>query len=82
MPESELDAEMEKITDSIKQKSRAVVALGKEFYYKQLNLSVEEAYKLGSEVNYYFFKSFFIIINKICFNFRTIAENVRKSEIR
>lgn len=51
VPESELDAEVEKLTDAIKQKSRTVVALGKEFYYKQLNLSIEEAYKLGTEVN-------------------------------
>lgn len=50
VPETELEAEMQKVTDAIKHKSRTVIALGKEFYYKQLNLSIEEAYKLGAEV--------------------------------
>lgn len=49
LPESELDAEILKITNAIKHKSRTVIALGKEFYYKQLNLPIEEAYKLGAE---------------------------------
>uniref|UniRef100_A0A1I8PMP7 Enoyl-CoA hydratase domain-containing protein 3, mitochondrial n=1 Tax=Stomoxys calcitrans TaxID=35570 RepID=A0A1I8PMP7_STOCA len=48
VPESELDNEIVKITNAIKEKSRAVLALGKEFFYKQLELSIEEAYKLGS----------------------------------
>ncbi|KNC24204.1 hypothetical protein FF38_02179 [Lucilia cuprina] len=49
VPEAELETEMQKVTDAIKHKSRTVIALGKEFYYKQLNLSIEDAYKLGSE---------------------------------
>ncbi|XP_037813068.1 enoyl-CoA hydratase domain-containing protein 3, mitochondrial-like [Lucilia sericata] len=49
VPVAELETEMQKVTDAIKHKSRTVIALGKEFYYKQLNLSIEEAYKLGSE---------------------------------
>uniref|UniRef100_A0A1I8PMQ5 Enoyl-CoA hydratase domain-containing protein 3, mitochondrial n=1 Tax=Stomoxys calcitrans TaxID=35570 RepID=A0A1I8PMQ5_STOCA len=49
VPENELDSEVGRITDAIKHKSRSVIALGKEFYYKQLNLSVEEAYRLGAQ---------------------------------
>lgn len=41
---------MQKVTGAIKNKSRSIIALGKEFYYKQLNLSIEEAYILGAEV--------------------------------
>ncbi|XP_075170020.1 enoyl-CoA hydratase domain-containing protein 3, mitochondrial-like [Haematobia irritans] len=47
--EADLDAEVNLITDAIKHKSRSVIALGKEFYYKQLNLPMEEAYKLGAK---------------------------------
>lgn len=67
---------MQRILDAIKHKSRTVIALGKEFYYKQLNLSIEEAYKLGSEV---------LDITKFLLNlclsyfFILISENVGKS---
>uniref|UniRef100_A0A1A9ZI45 Enoyl-CoA hydratase domain-containing protein 3, mitochondrial n=1 Tax=Glossina pallidipes TaxID=7398 RepID=A0A1A9ZI45_GLOPL len=43
--EADLDKEMEKIIISIKSKSRAVLALGKEFFYKQLELPMEQAYR-------------------------------------
>uniref|UniRef100_A0A1A9UGZ4 Enoyl-CoA hydratase domain-containing protein 3, mitochondrial n=1 Tax=Glossina austeni TaxID=7395 RepID=A0A1A9UGZ4_GLOAU len=43
--EADLDKEMEKIIISIKSKSRAVLALGKEFFYKQLELPLEQAYQ-------------------------------------
>ncbi|XP_073845948.1 enoyl-CoA hydratase domain-containing protein 3, mitochondrial-like [Musca autumnalis] len=49
VPEKNLDAEVAHITDAIKHKSRSVIALGKEFFYKQLNMPIEEAYKLGAE---------------------------------
>ncbi|XP_041981765.1 enoyl-CoA hydratase domain-containing protein 3, mitochondrial [Aricia agestis] len=48
--ENELDNEVNKIVEQIKIKSRSVISLGKEFYYKQMNLSVDEAYSLGEEV--------------------------------
>ncbi|XP_005182493.1 enoyl-CoA hydratase domain-containing protein 3, mitochondrial [Musca domestica] len=48
VPEKDLDSELAKITDAIKHKSRSVIALGKEFFYKQLNLPIEEAYRLGA----------------------------------
>lgn len=51
VPEAELNAEVCRINDAIKHKSRSVIALGKEFYYKQLNLPIEEAYKLGAMVS-------------------------------
>uniref|UniRef100_A0A1B0B4F0 Enoyl-CoA hydratase domain-containing protein 3, mitochondrial n=1 Tax=Glossina palpalis gambiensis TaxID=67801 RepID=A0A1B0B4F0_9MUSC len=43
VPEANLDKEMEKIIASINSKSRAVLALGKEFFYKQLELPLEQA---------------------------------------
>lgn len=48
--EAELDKEVDSLCDSIKQKSRSVVELGKRFYYKQINEDVKKAYDLGSAV--------------------------------
>ena len=36
--ETELDAEVDIICEAIKSKSRAVIQLGKEFYYRQLEM--------------------------------------------
>ncbi|EDW00674.1 GH21008 [Drosophila grimshawi] len=44
VPESELDKTIEEIVCAIRSKSRAVLGLGKEFYYEQLNLPLEDAY--------------------------------------
>lgn len=44
VPVEDLDKEIDEITGAIKAKSRAVIALGKEFYYKQLALSQKDAY--------------------------------------
>lgn len=44
VPESELDKTIDDIANAIRAKSRAVIALGKEFYYEQLNLPLEQAY--------------------------------------
>ncbi|XP_011548891.3 enoyl-CoA hydratase domain-containing protein 3, mitochondrial [Plutella xylostella] len=46
----QLDKEVNNIIDKIKMKSRSVVSLGKEFYYKQIELGLSEAYKLGGEL--------------------------------
>ena len=46
----ELDQEVDKIVEKIKLKSRSVIALGKEFFYKQINLSTNDAYNLGEEI--------------------------------
>ncbi|XP_049875724.1 enoyl-CoA hydratase domain-containing protein 3, mitochondrial isoform X1 [Pectinophora gossypiella] len=46
----QLDEEVNQIIDKIRHKSRSVIALGKQFYYKQIDLSLLEAYKLGEEI--------------------------------
>jgi enoyl-CoA hydratase/carnithine racemase len=48
VPSEELDAELVKITDAIKSKSRAVVSFGKKFYYQQLGMDLNAAYKAGA----------------------------------
>lgn len=54
--EEDLNNEMNKIVNDIKNKSRAVLAFGKDFFYNQLEMSMEEAYKLGTKVMKYFNK--------------------------
>ncbi|XP_055836778.1 enoyl-CoA hydratase domain-containing protein 3, mitochondrial [Episyrphus balteatus] len=49
-PNDKLDEEVNKICDSIKSKSRPVIQLGKEFYYKQMGLNLSDAYVKASEV--------------------------------
>lgn len=46
----QLDDEVNQIVKKIKLKSRRVISLGKEFYYKQIELGLSEAYKLGGEL--------------------------------
>lgn len=46
----QLDAETEKICNAIKTKSRAVVELGKKFYYEQISMDINVAYKYGEQV--------------------------------
>lgn len=46
----DLDEEVTKIIDQIKQKSRSVVTLGRYFFYRQINLNIFDAYKLGQEI--------------------------------
>ncbi len=50
VPIDELDAEMEKICNAIKTKSRVVVELGKKFYYEQQSMDINVAYKYGEQV--------------------------------
>ncbi|XP_068200594.1 enoyl-CoA hydratase domain-containing protein 3, mitochondrial [Palaemon carinicauda] len=50
VPESELDSEVERTVDAILNKSKVVIALGKSFMYRQLELKVEDAYREGSNV--------------------------------
>ncbi|XP_037946778.1 enoyl-CoA hydratase domain-containing protein 3, mitochondrial isoform X2 [Teleopsis dalmanni] len=49
VPENQLDEEVSKIAASIISKSRAVIALGKSFYYKQLGMNIRDAYTAGAE---------------------------------
>lgn len=51
VPDQELDNEIINITNAIKQKSRSVLALGKEFFYQQLELTLDEAYKQGAKAS-------------------------------
>ncbi|CAB3253401.1 unnamed protein product [Arctia plantaginis] len=50
VPATELDHEVNKIIEKIKMKSRSVVTLGKEFFYKQIEFNILDAYKLGEEI--------------------------------
>lgn len=50
VPEEQLDIEVNKIIEKIKVKSRSVIALGKDFFYKQIELDVLDAYKLGEKI--------------------------------
>ncbi|GBP76773.1 Enoyl-CoA hydratase domain-containing protein 3, mitochondrial [Eumeta japonica] len=50
VPPEDLDAEINKIIEKIKLKSRSVIAIGKEFYYKQMELNLIDAYKLGEQI--------------------------------
>ncbi|XP_063605331.1 enoyl-CoA hydratase domain-containing protein 3, mitochondrial-like [Penaeus indicus] len=48
VPEEELDSEVQKTVDAITHKSKAVIALGKKFMYKQMEMGIEEAYREGA----------------------------------
>lgn len=50
MQATELDNEVNKIIEKIKLKSRSVITVGKEFFYKQIDLNLLDAYKLGEEI--------------------------------
>jgi len=46
----QLDVEIEAVCDAIKLKSRAVIEIGKKFYYQQINQDIKNAYSLGGNV--------------------------------
>lgn len=46
--EGGLDEEIEKICNAISSKSRAVIELGKRFFYKQIGEDLKKAYQLGA----------------------------------
>jgi len=48
VPSEALDAELQRICDAIKSKSRAVVSFGKKFYYEQIQMDLQSAYKAGA----------------------------------
>ncbi|XP_026495583.2 enoyl-CoA hydratase domain-containing protein 3, mitochondrial isoform X1 [Vanessa tameamea] len=50
VPADKLDEEVNRIVEQIKHKSRCVIALGKEFFYKQINLNTLDAYRLGEDI--------------------------------
>ncbi|KAL3273035.1 hypothetical protein HHI36_014491 [Cryptolaemus montrouzieri] len=45
-----LDQTVEVYCEDIKMKSREVIKLGKQFYYKQLNLGAKQAYRIGGNI--------------------------------
>lgn len=47
--EPELDAEVDRICNSIKSKSRAIVQRGKKFFYEQNQMTLKSAYKYGEQ---------------------------------
>jgi len=49
VPAAGLDAEIAKFTDAIKSKSAAAVALGKEVFYRQMEMDLPRAYALTAE---------------------------------
>lgn len=50
VPVDELDAAVQRLADAIVSKSAVAVSMGKEAFYKQLEMGMEEAYAYASEV--------------------------------
>lgn len=50
VPEDKLDETVKQLTDAIIAKSAVAVSMGKEMFYKQLGMSMEEAYRYAGEV--------------------------------
>ena len=49
VPHEQLDAEVKKLTDSICGKSAVAVGMGKQMFYKQIEMGLDGAYQLASE---------------------------------
>uniref|UniRef100_G3MPK4 Enoyl-CoA hydratase domain-containing protein 3, mitochondrial n=1 Tax=Amblyomma maculatum TaxID=34609 RepID=G3MPK4_AMBMU len=50
VPEEKLQEETDRVTSAIVAKSRSVLALGKKFYYRQIQMGIEDAYTEGEQV--------------------------------
>jgi enoyl-CoA hydratase/carnithine racemase len=50
VPPAELDAEVTRMAATIKSKSRAAVSLGKQTFYKQLEMNMQQAYQYASQI--------------------------------
>ena len=50
VPPEQLDAEIKKLSDSILAKTPVAIKLGKQAFYRQLEVGLEQAYELASEV--------------------------------
>jgi enoyl-CoA hydratase/carnithine racemase len=48
-PADALDAEVKRLTDSIRAKSRTAIAMGKQLFYRQLEMGLTGAYQLAGE---------------------------------
>jgi len=49
VPAEQLDAEVQKLTDSIRAKSPDAIAMGKQLFYRQLEMGLAGAYQLAAE---------------------------------
>ena len=49
VPSENIDSETEKICEAIKSKSRSVVTFGRKFFYEQIGMDLNSAYKHGSK---------------------------------
>lgn len=49
--DNDLDQEVNNVVNAIKKKSRSILALGKSFFYQQLELPLDQAYELAIQVN-------------------------------
>jgi enoyl-CoA hydratase/carnithine racemase len=49
VPADALDAELKRLTDSIRAKSRIAIAMGKQLFYRQLEMGLAGAYQLAGE---------------------------------
>jgi 1,4-dihydroxy-2-naphthoyl-CoA synthase len=49
VPLEQLDAEVKKLTDSICAKSPVALSMGKQMFYKQLEMGLDGAYQLAAE---------------------------------
>ena len=49
VPSENIDNETEKICNAIKSKSRSVVTFGRKFFYEQIEMDLNSAYKHGSK---------------------------------
>jgi enoyl-CoA hydratase/carnithine racemase len=50
VPPAQLDAEIRKLTDSILAKTPVAIRAGKQMFYRQLEMGLDEAYELASDV--------------------------------
>lgn len=50
VPEDQLQEETDRVVSAIMAKSKSVVALGKKFFYRQIQLGIEDAYSEGERV--------------------------------
>ncbi|HYA19249.1 MAG TPA: enoyl-CoA hydratase [Burkholderiales bacterium] len=50
VPPAQLDAELARLAAVIKRKPRAAISLGKQAFYKQLEMNMEQAYQYASQV--------------------------------
>lgn len=74
----QLDEEVAATCEAIKHKSRAVIAMGKRFFYRQIGMDVWEAYGAGEKVNKFVLA---ILFDMIEFDiFKTMVDNIGSAD--